>query len=60
MLQIREYVRQGGRDDEELIEGLKDLDFREEFLVVIVEDDASMTQVHFHKMNTVGMKKYND
>ena len=53
--EIEDYIRQGGLDDEKILEGLKDFDFGEEFLVLVIEhlDGPEKQKAHFHRMNKV-------
>ena len=57
VLEIREYTHQGGLDDDELLGGLKDFDFGEEFLVLVIElvDGQEKQEAHFHRMSKVRM-----
>jgi hypothetical protein len=47
VLEIRDHIRHGGLNDEEMLEGLKDFDFGEEFPVLVIEHEK---QAHFHRM----------
>jgi hypothetical protein len=51
--EIRNYIRRGGLNDEELLGGLRDFDFGEEFLVLVIEHvGGPRTQkLHLHRMN---------
>ena len=51
----RDYIQRGGLDDEELLGGLKDFDFGDEFLVLVIEyaDGPENQEAHFHKENKV-------
>ena len=53
----RDYIQRGGLDDEELLGGLKDFDFGDEFLVLVIEyiDGSGNQEAHFHRMRKVGM-----
>ncbi len=55
MNDVRQYIRDGGLDDRELLDGMKDLDFGEEFLVLVIEyvDGPQKQEAHFHRMNKV-------
>jgi hypothetical protein len=57
VLKIRDYIRGGGLDDEEVLDGLKNFDFGKEFLVLVIEhvDGPKKQEAHFHRMNKVGM-----
>jgi hypothetical protein len=35
--EIRQYIRDGGLDDEKMLDGIYDFDFGEEFLVLVIE-----------------------
>ena len=52
LLQIQDYIQRGGLDDEELLGGLKDFDFGDEFLVLVIEhvDGPENQEAHFHRM----------
>jgi hypothetical protein len=54
---IREYIRQGGLDDVELLDGLKVFDRRDEFLVLVIEhvDGPGKQEAHFHRMSKARM-----
>ena len=51
----REYIQEGGLDDGELLNGLKDFDFGKEFLVLVIEhvDGPEKQKAHFHRMSKV-------
>lgn len=51
--EIRDYIREGGLDDEELLEGLKGQDFGEDFLVLVIEyvDGPEKQKAHFHRIS---------
>ena len=53
MAEIRDYIREGGLDDEELLEGLKGQDFGEDFLVLVIEyvDGPEKQKAHFHRIS---------
>jgi len=53
VLQIRDYIRQGGLDDSELLQGLGDFDFGQEFLVLVIEhvDGPRLQEAYFHRMS---------
>ncbi len=53
ILDIRDYIRQGGLEDDGILEGLVDLNFVEEFLVLVIEyvDGPKKQAAHFHRMN---------
>ena len=55
--QIREYIQDGGLNDEELLDSLRDFEFGEEFLVLIIEyvDGPEKQEAHFHRMSRVRM-----
>ena len=52
---IKKYIRQGGLNDEELLEGLEELDIKGEFLVLVIEyvDGPVNQKAHFHRMSKV-------
>ncbi len=51
--EIRDYIREGGLDDEELLEGLRDQDIGEDFLVLVIEyvDGPEKQKAHFHRIS---------
>jgi hypothetical protein len=55
--EVQQYIRDGGLDDRELLDGMKDLDFGEEFLVLVIQHvDGPKKQVaHFHRMHKARM-----
>jgi len=54
---MRAYLEKGGEADEGLIELIRDFDFGEEFLVMIIEhvDGPKKPAVHVHKITRVGL-----
>ena len=57
ILEIRQYIQDGGLDDEEILEGIYDFEFGEDFLVLVIEyvDGPEKQEAHFHRMNKVRM-----
>jgi hypothetical protein len=55
--EIQAYLKAGGQSDDGYLDLLFDLDFGEEFLVIIVEslEDESRHSVHVHKITRVGL-----
>ena len=51
--QVRDYIRQGGLDDERILEGLAEYDLGEEILVLIIEyaNGPESQRAHFHRLN---------
>jgi hypothetical protein len=49
--------QEGGLDAEELLEGLKNLDFGAEFLALVIEhvDGHRQQKLHLHRMNKAGL-----
>jgi hypothetical protein len=54
---IRQYIQDGGLNDEEMLEPVWDFEFGEEFLVLVVEyvDGPKSQKAYFHRMSKVGM-----
>ena len=52
---IRQYIQDGGLNDEEMLEPVWEFEFGEEFLVLIIEyiDGPKSQNAHFHRMNRV-------
>ena len=57
ILEIRQYIQDGGLNDEEMLEGIYDFEFGEEFLVLVIEyiDGPEKQEAYFHRMNKVRM-----
>jgi hypothetical protein len=57
ILEIREYIQDGGLDDEQILEGIYAFEFGEEFLVLVIEyiDGPEKQEAYFHRMNNVRM-----
>ena len=55
--QIRQYIQDGGLDDEKMLEGVFDFEFGEEFLVLVIEyaDVPEKQEAYFHRMSKVRM-----
>jgi hypothetical protein len=53
---IRQYIQDGGLDDE-ILDGVYDFEFGEEFLVLVIEyvGGPSSQNAYFHRMNKVRM-----
>jgi hypothetical protein len=54
LVEIRDYVEEGGLDDREVLEGLSVFDEAgEDFLVLVIEhvDGAEQQKAHFHKIS---------
>lgn len=53
--EIRQYIQDGGLDDDEILEPVWDFEFGEESLVLVIEyvDDRENQEAHFHRMNKV-------
>jgi hypothetical protein len=54
-LGIRQYIQEGGLDDEKMLEGIYDFAFGEEFLVLVIEymDGRGKEQAYCHRMSKV-------
>jgi len=54
---IRQYIQDGGLNDEEMLEPVWDFEFGEEFLVLIIEHLAGpkSQNAYFHRMSKVRM-----
>jgi hypothetical protein len=57
LLEIRRYIQEGGLDDEEMLEGIYDFEFGEEFLVLVIEyvRGPEKQEAYFHRMSKVRM-----
>jgi len=53
LVEIRDYLREGGLDDNEVLEGLSDADVGEDFLVLVIEyvDGPAQQKAHFHRIS---------
>ncbi len=56
-LKIREYILEGGLDDEDILEGIKDVEPSAEFLVLVIQHvgGSSTQKAHFHRMSKARM-----
>ncbi len=54
---IRQYIRDGGLNDEKMLEPVWDFEFGEEFLVLIIEFvvGPEKQEAYFHRMSKVRM-----
>ncbi len=57
VVEIRDYIREGGLDDTEMLEGLKHPDLGGDFLVLVIEyvDGPEKQQAHFHRISKAKM-----
>ena len=55
ILEVRQYIQDGGLDDEKMLEGIYDFEFGEEFLVMIIEHVGGLEkqEAYFHRMSKV-------
>jgi hypothetical protein len=54
---IRQYIQDGGLNDEEMLEPVWDFEFGEEFLVLVIEymDGPEKQEAYFHRASKVRM-----
>ena len=54
---IRQYIQDGGLNDEEMLEPVWDFEFGEEFLVLVIEymSGRKLQNAYFHRMSRVRM-----
>ena len=57
LVELRDYAREGGLDDKEMLEGVNEPDFGEDFLVLVIEyvDGPKTQQAHFHRISKAKM-----
>jgi hypothetical protein len=55
--QIRQYIRDGCLNDEEMLDGIYEFEFGEDFLVLVIEfvDGPRSQNAYFHRMNKTMM-----
>jgi len=54
---IRQYIQDGGLNDEDILDPVWDFEFGEEFLVLVIEyvDGPKSQNAYFHRMSKVRM-----